>query len=144
MLHTLKPAMQKLSTTILAFVFALASPSANASEVFIRINQVGYPIQAPKLALAFSEQSMPTRFELIDRSTNVVFQGETAPVTNASWGRFSHHAELDFTAFRQPGQYRVRMGDTISHYFEVSPSPLSVLPSQMLEFMRQQRCGYNP
>src|SRR5262249_33247013 len=52
--------------------------------------------------------------------------------------------ELDITPFERPGRYVVRLGEARSLPFAVGARPLAELPDQLLEFMRQQRCGYNP
>jgi endoglucanase len=38
----------------------------------------------------------------------------------------------------------VRFGDMKSPTFRIAASVYAELPDQLLEFMRQQRCGYNP
>jgi len=60
------------------------------------------------------------------------------------WGKFTRHLELDFSRVREPGQYELRLGTVRSLPFEISSGVFSELPDQLLEFMRQQRCGYNP
>jgi hypothetical protein len=73
----------------------------------------------------------------------VVFKGKLKPI-NGSWGEFTHHAELDFTSFTSEGSYLIEVGPTRSSKFTISRRIDHQLPDQLLEFMRQQRCGYNP
>jgi hypothetical protein len=63
------------------------------------------------------------------------------------WGRFAHHAELTFLP-RQPGRYRFRIargGEAFDSLpFTVGDGLFGALAQELLEFLRQQRCGYNP
>src|SRR5262249_9787056 len=45
---------------------------------------------------------------------------------------------------KTPGKYFLRMGNSKSATFEIADDLYDTLPDQLLEFMRQQRCGYNP
>src|SRR3989442_11397713 len=133
---------------IIVSVFSIAlTPPATADsdqQIFIRVNQLGYRPLDPKSALAFSREALPQRFTVIDAVTQrVVFEG-TAERIAGQWGRFDHHAELDFSAWQKPGKYFVRIGEATSLPFAISNSAYRDLPDELLEFMREQRCGYNP
>ncbi|HEU5239742.1 MAG TPA: glycoside hydrolase family 9 protein, partial [Pyrinomonadaceae bacterium] len=60
------------------------------------------------------------------------------------WGQFDYHIELDFTLLQSAGNYFVQIGETRSQTFKINASLYGGLPDELLEFMRQQRCGYNP
>jgi endoglucanase len=114
------------------------------TEVYVRVNQVGYQTADTKIAIAFARVAMPGKFNLIDAgNSQVVFEGNALAVSGR-WGQFQHHAELDFSAFKTPGRYYVRFGASESPQFSISANAYTDLPDQLLEFMRQQRCGYNP
>lgn len=118
---------------------------APADEIFLRANQVGYASHAAKIAVAFSKSTLPEAFTLVDLETQKVrFTGKTKPVPGVTWGSFEHHAELNFTAFNKPGRAVLRVGDATSQPFTIGDDAGTTLPDQLLEFMRQQRCGYNP
>lgn len=122
----------------------LAALSTPAAE-FIRANQLGYAASEPKIALAFSDAALPADFTVIDAGTRrAAFQGVATPLPSVAWGRWSNHVELDFSRLEQPGAYALRFGGAESPPFEINRAPLAKLPDQLLEFMRQQRCGYNP
>jgi hypothetical protein len=117
-----------------------------AQEVFIRASQVGYASRDMKLAIAFSREPLPDKFAVV-RSSNPnepVFTGTARVESKAPWGQFSHHREIDFSSFRTPGKYCLRVGGVVSLPFEIAENPFRQLPDWLLEFMRQQRCGYNP
>jgi len=121
----------------------LASPLR--AEVFLRANQSGYKTQDPKIAVAFSAAPLPDTFAVIGADTDAsVFEGNTTPLTGERWGKFDHQAELDFTRVTRPGRYVLRLGEARSLPFAIGGRVLADLPDQLLEFMRQQRCGYNP
>ena len=139
--------MRTICTVIMAVVAAgLAAHDAIGDDsIFIRANQIGYSEDDSKSAVAFSSQPLPNTFEIVPaNSDQVVFKGETRPVTNSVWGRFSQHAELNFTAFDQPGNYQLVTGGARSLPFRISNGHYAELPSILLEFVREQRCGYNP
>ncbi len=111
----------------------------------MRANQVAYRSQDTKTAVAFSELPLPDRFAVIGEGTGAsVFEGKILPLTGERWGRFDHQAELDFTVVTRPGRYVLRLGEARSLPFAIGGHALDDLPDQLLEFMRQQRCGYNP
>ncbi len=111
----------------------------------LRASQVGYPVQSPKLAVAIACEPLPERFDVIELdSGRSVFQGATRPAMGMNWSRFNHVAELDFSALRQPGRFRLRLGGAVSLPIFVDDAVFQPLPDLLLEFMRQQRCGFNP
>ncbi len=117
----------------------------SAAELYLRANQVGYRPDDVKIAVAFSTNPLPAAFSVLEEDTRkMVFQGRLQPVTNVKWGRFDNHAELDFSGVTRPGRYYVTVGSDRSLPFSVSADAFRGLPDELLEFIRQQRCGYNP
>jgi hypothetical protein len=126
---------------------ATAATAVGASdEIFIRLNQIAYAPREPKLAIGFSREPLPSEFQLVSAQDEhkIFFIGPATPITNAAWGRFNHHAELDFSAFHRSGSYRIKVGDACSLPVCIRTGPSAELPAVLLEFMRQQRCGFNP
>ncbi len=142
-----------------ADAIATAASSSDA-PVFIHATQIGGAPRQRVSAVAFSESPLPKKFQVLDELTGaVVHQGRPVPLSGC-WGKFPHHAELNFAPSR-PGQYRFRMpredkppkaddrrrassawADSLP--FRVSEGLFAGLADELLEFMRQQRCGYNP
>lgn len=135
-------------------------PTSNADAdpalVYVRLNQLGFSPRDIKIAVAFSRLPLPESFRVINAVSNkVVFEGRTVSVAGG-WGEFSHHAELNFSALQVPGAYFIQLGTNAaagrlnavpgvkSSHFAISSRLYAELPDQLLEFMRQQRCGYNP
>lgn len=129
---------------LLSCLGLLSVLNLSAAEIFIRANQLGYQLKEQKIAIAFSASPLPSKFQLVnDQSLKVVFDDKCKPV-NATWGQFKNHVELDFSDFDKPGRYVLRLGENRSLPFSIGEDVKTELPDQLLEFMRQQRCGYNP
>jgi endoglucanase len=127
----------------LAFCASLLT--LQAEEIFIRANQIGYRPQDSKLAVAFGPTELPDSFEVVaEESQKVVLKGKPKPVMDAQWGQITTHVDLDFSAVQAAGRYHLRFGESRSLPFIVAKTAYAELPSELLEFMRQQRCGYNP
>jgi endoglucanase len=60
------------------------------------------------------------------------------------WGTFSHYYELDFSNINQAGRYYLELDGTRSATFEIGLNNYASPRKDLLTFMRQQRCGYNP
>jgi hypothetical protein len=114
-------------------------------QVHVRASQLGYLPSDPKIAVVFSNGALPDRFGVIDERGSVVWQGTPRASVAQRWGSFTAHADLDFTALRRPGRYRIRVdGAEDSHPFRIDTQVFADAADAMLGFMRQQRCGYNP
>ncbi len=138
---------RSLFASAAAFVFAvMAVFPVRGDEIFIRVNQVGYQVNEAKLAIAFSKAPLPPGFTLVAENNegDVYFQGKTKPVTNATWGQFKYHAGLDFSSVHTPGKFVLKFGESKSLPLYIGNAPYGELPTELLEFMREQRCGYNP
>jgi hypothetical protein len=115
------------------------------ADVFLRASQVGYMASETKIATAFAGSPLPDRFEVIAAdSGEAAFTSTTRQLPGERWGAFDHHAELDFTGLTRPGRYVLQLGEARSLPFTIGGRALAALPDQLLDFMRQQRCGYNP
>jgi len=118
---------------------------SRAADLFVRANQVGYRLAEPKIAIAFSHSAIPDSFAVVSvESGKVVFEGKVNSLPREIWGRIENHAELDFSGLKTPGRYVVKIGEGESLPFGIAEKVFRELPDELLEFMRQQRCGYNP
>ncbi len=129
----------------LCLTFACSTSVGAQSNAFVRINQVGYLASDTKIAIAFSKAPLQGDFTLLDASKNVVHRARLKSVPAPGWGgSFPYYYELDFTAIKQPGNYSLRLeaDGTTSKTFSIGN--YSPFQEDLLLFMRQQRCGYNP
>lgn len=135
---------------LLAFVLILSchfTLLAQSQPLHIRINQVGYLPEDRKVAIVFAKQPVKEKFDLIrkesgDRQARLKLNQASAK----GWGTFSYYYELDFSAVKEEGTYFLKgqQSGVTSQTFKVSESVYTLKPELLLEFMRQQRCGYNP
>jgi hypothetical protein len=129
----------------LALFFMLAAGVRTAQPMLhFRHNQAGYAPGDPKRVVLFSETPLKGRYEVRDSGGRLVLGGRLPPALGVGWGRFPAHHELSLDAIRVPGTYAVRVGRTQVGSVAVSPDAHRGLAASLLEFLRQQRCGYNP
>lgn len=125
--------------------FWLLAGRSGAAEIQLRANQAGYRPLDIKVGMAFSTNEIDGVFLVLEEDTQkTVFQGKPVILSDSHWGCFNHHAELDFSGVDRPGRYVLTMGKYRSLPFTISADVYRALPDVLLEFMRQQRCGYNP
>ncbi len=130
-----------LILSFLVNVFCVSAVETN--EIFIRLNQLGFVTDDIKTAIVFSQAPLPNTFEVIDAVSGKVITTGTLKMETARWGQFEQHAIADFSSLGA-GKYFVSAGAVRSATFTVDKKTYSPVPDQLLEFMRQQRCGYNP
>ncbi|MHC1769038.1 MAG: glycoside hydrolase family 9 protein [Verrucomicrobiia bacterium] len=118
---------------------------AGEPQIHVRASQVGYPLRGPKLGIAFGKAPIEDAFVVADAGTGTpVFEGKGRPFAGAKWGPWTHFAELDFSGLARTGSYELRVQGARSLPFRVGAGVFEALPHTLLEYMRQQRCGFNP
>jgi endoglucanase len=132
-----------------ALVIALQDAAASSTNLYIRVNQVGYRPGDTKIALAFSTSPIESAFAIYPvgpagMAAKAAFGGKVTGIEGVTWGKWTQHAELDFSKFKQPGRYVLRVENASSPVFTIADTVYEPLPDQLLEFMREQQCGYNP
>jgi endoglucanase len=130
----------------LLFVAALTVQAQNA-EVFIRINLVGYLPDDNKVAIAFSNKRVQGKFEVKDIKNNKhVLTGAIRPSPAPGYDSHKYYYKLDFSAVKAEGEYSIHLPryNSSSVTFSVRRSAFGNYHEDLLGFMRQQRCGYNP
>jgi hypothetical protein len=133
-----------------SFVLLFVSISLQAFQtdtVYFRINQVGYLPEDEKIGTMFSHQPIKEKVFLKD-SDHVDFIQEikAIPYTKENWGTFEFYYWLNFSPLKRPGKYylQTESGKWKSSTFTVANQAYSGCTDDLLLFMRQQRCGYNP
>ena len=128
---------------LIQLLAGLAAVTAD-STTFIRVNQVGYLPDAPKVAVACSLDSarVPT-FVVRDEQDRVVLgprRAERAP----GFGPCVVTHRLDFSALRRAGRYHIEAGDLRSPVVRIGANVYDGGADTLLYYMRQQRSGWNP
>lgn len=129
---------------ILLIVACLFSAGVSATEV-VRVNQLGYLPHSVKVAVYLSDQNTDLNsFQLIETlSGKLVFEGKPEPADAAVWGKQRAY-RLDFSDFKQNGGYYLKTGNAVSPSFRISNDVYNGTADFVLNYMRQQRCGFNP
>lgn len=117
---------------------------AATNEVHLRVNQIGFSPNDVKTAVLLAKEPVSGGFQVISESGEKIFAGTMEPLPDQRWGHYPFHAELDFSKLQKPGKYFIQIADNKSLPFEIRNDAYSPLPDQLLGFMHQQRCGYNP
>jgi hypothetical protein len=123
--------------TICSGLIALLPYAPAAAEAWIRVNNVGYLPDDPKIAVLSSDEPCHGEFRAGE------FVG-TIGEDHGAWGPFAHNYRLDFTALRAAGRWRLEAAGVRSPEFAVGADAYDEVPEKLLEFMRLQRCGDNP
>jgi hypothetical protein len=110
----------------------------------IRVNQVGYRPDAPKVAvLCALAPRMVKSFDVVDSAGRVVYGPANASAEGA-FGPCAATYRLDFTKMRRAGSYRVRAGALESPVLRIGADVWNGLADVPLRYMREQRSGFNP
>ncbi|MEX2154896.1 MAG: glycoside hydrolase family 9 protein [Gemmatimonadaceae bacterium] len=125
---------------MLPILLALAADSTS----FIRVNQVGYLPDAPKVAVVCSLDSARIQtFTVRDERGRVVVGPRSATVAG-SFGPCAITHRLDFTTLRAPGRYTIAANGLTSPTFRIGRDVYAGGADTLLYYMRQQRSGWNP
>jgi hypothetical protein len=124
-----------------------ASPAARAASdttTYVRINQVGYLPDAPKVAVACSlDSARIATFTVLDERGRTVL-GPRRAVRATGFGPCVVTHLLDFSAVKRPGRYRIVAGGAQSPVVRIGRDVYAGAADTLLYYMRQQRSGWNP
>lgn len=120
----------------------LGSLAAMAAPVYLRVNQVGYDPADPKIALALSNAGLSGQtFKVQAASSGAAAFSAQVGKDRGRYGNFAHLYELDFSALKKQGSYRIRLGGVVSPAFALKDDPYRNVIPVTLRFFRVQRCG---
>jgi endoglucanase len=137
--------LKAFALAVLLFCPAALAQGAGAASLAIKVDQVGYPLDGPKVALvstSLDQSNIPFSFQLRRSSDNsVVFQGKVGlPEIDKNTGDQVQAA--DFSAFSQPGRYYLEIpGLGRSWDFELGPNLFEHTYSMAMRGFYGQRCG---
>ena len=137
--------MVKSHIVVAIFLSFSAFLHAQSDDTWIRVNQLGYNTNQPKVAVLGSKSLITiNKFEIVDNSSGkVVFSGSPGRSFGA-YGPFKDTYRLNFSSFTKNGRYLVRVGKTESPQFTISNNVYDSAADFCLRYMRQQRSGFNP
>ncbi|MEO8285790.1 MAG: glycoside hydrolase family 9 protein [Chloroflexota bacterium] len=113
-----------------------------ASDVAIRVNQIGYLPDEEKHSLVLSRLNLSGRpFHVVsDIDGSVVITG-SVDVDRGPYGLYPHLYDLDFSSLTASGTYHVALAGLVSPPFNVGMDTYSALVAKSLQFFRVQGCG---
>lgn len=119
--------------------------SASAPQDVIRINLIGYAPQAPKTAVWASLGADTIQsFRLVSAESGEAVFSASAGRDYGAYGPFRHSYRLNFSSFSHPGSYYLEAGGVRSPVFPVSREAYRGKADDCMQYMRQQRSGFNP
>lgn len=129
-------------------ILSLAAVQAFAGS-WIRVNQIGYLPEATKVAVFMSDETAQINgFELVDAFTGEVAFSSSSVRPTGVLGRMKTTCRLDFSGLKTSGAYYIKVlssgGETRSETFPVGAGVYDGAADFVLNYMRQQRCGWNP
>lgn len=114
--------MKKLFRKIAPGLFAILLSTGAAAEKFVRVNQVGYLINAPKCAQVAGMDAY--RFEVKNAQTEEVVYKGTLP-EGKRWNQSREMTQYaDFSDFTTPGTYFVEVNGERSYPFEIGDASI--------------------
>ena len=134
--------MRKFIILVLVFL----SPALLIGQsAWIRINQLGYLPNSVKVAVFISQEEVKNaEFQVKDKKTGrVLFAGEGVAANAERWGMKSTF-RLNFSDLETQGEYFVECKGAKSSSFRIDAKVYEGTADFILNYMRQQRCGYNP
>ena len=117
----------------------------NEKDEWIRINQLGYRTNDIKVAVFISRKNINLRsFSLVDAGSGKTIMAFENPAKGDPMDPFTSCYRLPFTKYTKPGTYRLVAGKAVSPDFRIGDDVYDKSADFLLNYMRQQRCGFNP
>lgn len=134
-----------LALALLAFGQGLRAPASRGPDPRLRVNQVGYLPNAPKIAF-LADTEAPATFEIfeLEQARSVLSGKFTGPVIDPDSADTVFTA--DFSSLKEPGEYRMvvrykNATPSMSYDFSIRPDVYSDTLLLAARFFYGQRCG---
>lgn len=136
---------------LLVGVLLLAGCGGANVNGWIRINQLGYLPQSDKIAVMLILDSVQAKksvevksFVLKDSATGKTVKKFKVEKNFGPWEQFDNTVRLNFSDFQTPGTYYLEARGVKSPCFRIGTQVYDGTADFMLNYLRQQRCGWNP
>jgi endoglucanase len=137
--------MKNLFLLLIICTLIITNSCKKEKAEWIRINQIGYRAHDIKVAVFISRNNFAIKsFELIDAATGKTVMTFKNQLKTPPMEPFITCYRLPFTEYNRPGTYRVSAGDAVSPDFRIGDDVYDKTADFLLNYMRQQRCGFNP
>ena len=126
-------------------LLSLAGTLAQFTRTVIRVNQVGYVPDAPKVAVLCALDSSRASIEFAVRNERgrVVHSGRRVS-PSGGFGPCAQTWRLDFSALRTTGRFVIEAAGVRSPAVRIGNDVYAGGADTLLAYLRQQRSGYNP
>src|SRR5688572_10662705 len=124
-------------------ILVLLQVAAASTTAAIRINQLGYLPDGPKVAVFCS--LAPTElsdFVVTDTTGRKILQ--RSATLAKPFGPCVANYRLDFSSIQKPGDYRIHAGGAMSPVVRIRKNAYASAADTLLYYMREQRSGFNP
>lgn len=138
-----------MSTRILTTIaFSLSAIlSTTATNIYFRVNQLGYLEDDIKVAVAMMPKTINDLSQdsiyLIEKTSGNILPVDSIKITNA-WEPMEMCTRIYFSSVTKPGDYQLIGYGNESPIIHVGNDVYRGTQEIPLYYMRQQRCGYNP
>ncbi len=135
----------RFSLAIALCIFAFLAFKPKEQQSWVRINLLGYQPKSIKVAVWASKgTTTPKSFELIEKVSGKTVYTSSNIKAFGAYGPFASAARLNFSEFKKPGRYYIKVDDVTSPEVIIGEEVYQNTADFALRYMRQQRCGYNP
>ena len=129
---------------ILSILALMVVGFASKAESWVRVNQMGYLPNDIKVAVMMMETPEDVKsFTVTNVST-----GKSVTIKKVKQMEalkpFASTVRLDFSQITDAGRYIITAGSATSREFKIGKDVYAGAQEVPLQYMRQQRCGYNP
>src|SRR5687768_7146602 len=124
-------------------ILVLLQVAAASTTAAIRINQLGYLPESPKVAVFCS--LAPTElvhFVVTDTAGRKILQ--RSATLAKPFGPCVANYRLNFSSLKQTGDYRITAGAVSSPLVRIRKNAYAGAADTLLYYMREQRSGFNP
>jgi len=135
-----------MKSFLLLLFFSLLQCSSeiiSSSDVYFRINQVGYLNNEPKSAVILSNKNfLNKKFYIVSVNENEeVLEGKISK-NFGQYASFKYSYQIDFSRVFKTGRYKIKLDEYVSPSFEVGEINYDEMTTALLDFFKVQRCGY--
>jgi endoglucanase len=132
----------QLRSRLVFIALLLIAPSTVAARDYLRVDQLGYAPDDPKVArlLAYANREGEP-FRVVRAADGATVLSGTIGPSTGSWGFFGFTLPCDFSSLRATGWYRVVAGGTRSAPFTIEAPAYAATAEALLGFFAVQRCG---
>ena len=137
--------MKNLLLLFFTAAFILTISCDKKTDEWIRINQLGYRTNDIKVAVFLTRKTINLEtFNLVEARSGKTVMTFDSPLKSAPLEPFVSCYRLPFTNYTKPGTYFISAGKAVSPEFRIGDDVYDKTADFLLNYMRQQRCGFNP